>query len=375
VFAADHCSVQISGVHVAPSKLNLATSSGPPLSLHLEEGTHSEPSAGATLIDGLPPGSPIEIRVEGSALGGERRLTTATLPQPPGEILTRVATISDLHLGARAFGRRKTIIEDPEPDVAHPIRCSTAAIRAAATWGASEIVAKGDLTNNGHLDQWRSYAELVEASPVPVMSLPGNHDRTWKRGSAGLSPEDAAQLFGLQIASPLLVLDRPGVRLVLVDSTSGPHNRGSLVASEDDVVQAVAETEAGSVALVLMHHQLHQHPVHEGWPVGVHRGPTVAHLDRLASTGTPTLVSGGHTHRHRRWTHRGVVVTQVGSTKDYPGVWAGYTVSEGGISQVVRRVAEPDCIRWTDHTRRAVWGAWRWISPGTVRTRCFLHTW
>jgi 3',5'-cyclic AMP phosphodiesterase CpdA len=292
-----------------------------------------------------------------------------------GEILTRVATVSDLHLGATAFGHRKTIVERPEPDVAHPVRCATAAFGDAGRWGAETIVAKGDLTNNGHVDQWRSYAQLVDGAQVPVLAMPGNHDRAWKTGSAGLGPEDAARTFGFEMASPLLVVDRPGVRMVLVDSTSGRHNRGSLAGTADAVVQAVAETERGASALVLLHHQLHQHPVHEGWPVGVHRGATVDFLDRLASTRTPVLVSSGHTHRHRRWEHRGVVVTQVGSTKDYPGVWGGYVVHEGGIRQVVRRVARPDCVAWTEHTRRAALGAWRYISPGPRSSRCFTLAW
>jgi hypothetical protein len=43
-------------------------------------------------------------------------------------------------------------------------------------------------------------------------------------------------------------------------------------------------------------------------------------------------------------------VTEVGSPKDYPGTWAGYVVHEGGIRQVVRRVAAPEVIRWTEST-------------------------
>ncbi len=210
---------------------------------------------------------------------------------------------------------------------------------------------------------------------MPLLAVPGNHDRTWKPGSDGLGPEEAAHMFGFDLASPLRVVDLPGVRLVLVDSTSGRRNRGSLRGTTDAMVDAVNETERGSLALVMLHHQLHQHPVHEGWPVGVHRGPTLELLDRLADTGTPTVVSSGHTHRHRRWEHRGVVVTQVGSTKDFPGVWAGYTLGEGSISQVVRRVADPDCIAWTDHTRRAAGGTWRWIAPGSLRARCFQRSW
>lgn len=376
LFAVDHRSVQVVWRNLRPGRLALSASTGSSVDVHIEAGHDlHEPQAGAVLLDHLPAAASIEIRAAGDALGRRVQLAVSTLPLPPGEVLTRVATVSDLHLGAKAFGHRKTIVEDPTPQVPHPVRCATAAFSAADDWGAEAIVAKGDLTNNGHLDQWRTYADLVKTTEVGVLGMPGNHDRAWRLGTDGLGPEDAASTFGLTMASPMMVVDRPGARLVLVDSTAGRRNRGSLTGVASDVVQALAETEPGSVALVFMHHQLHQHPVHEGWPVGIHRGPTVSFLDRIASTGTPTLVSSGHTHRHRRWEHRGVVVTQVGSTKDYPGVWAGYTVSEGGVSQLVRRVDVPDCITWTDHTRRAAAGAWRWIAPGSLRSRCFQHTW
>ena len=70
-----------------------------------------------------------------------------------------------------------------------------------------------------------------------------------------------------------------------------------------------------------------------------------------------------------------MIVTEVGSPKDYPGTWGGYVVHEGGIRQVVRRIAEPDVIAWTEYTRRAVGGVWGLWSPGSLSDRCWSHTW
>jgi hypothetical protein len=48
----------------------------------------------AVWIDGLPPDTRVDVVVDG------RRATTArTLAAPPGRLLARVATISDLHIG------------------------------------------------------------------------------------------------------------------------------------------------------------------------------------------------------------------------------------------------------------------------------------
>lgn len=387
VFAVEDTTAQVVWRHLRPGRLVLAPDGAPPAVLELGEaaappgteasGDAKEPVAlaGAVTLGGLAPDAAVRIVASGPAIGGERELHLRTLPALPGDELTRVATISDLHLGATAFGRRKTIVEPPDTPVPHPERCSAAAVDEAAAWGAKALYAKGDLTNGGQVDQWRTFTSLVARSPVSVRALPGNHDRVAKPGTDALSPEDAADVFGLHLAAPILVDDRPGVRAVLVDTTSGRGNHGRLSVLADPVLDAVAGTGPGSMALVLLHHQLHQHATREVWPIGVARAETVAFLDRLASTGVPALVSSGHTHRHRRWAHGAVAVTQVGSTKDYPGVWAGYVVHEGGVRQTVQRVAAPDCIAWTDRTRRAVGGTWRWISPGLLRTRCFTQTW
>lgn len=329
---------------------------------------------GAVVLDGLPAGRPVVIRASGSALGGSRQpveLTTRTLDALPGEELCRVATVSDLHLGTSVFGQQGTISESPRPAVLHPVRCAEAAFAEAAAWGAQRLLVKGDITNKGATDQWRSYAGLVRDAPFPVDGVPGNHDRGHKPSQRSMAPEDAAAAFGLSLALPLLVRDEPGLRVVLVDSTTAGLNRGHLGALADDVLDAVAEADRGGSVLVALHHQLQPHVLSEGWPIGVPRRESRDLLARLGAAHPRVLVTSGHTHRHRRWAHGGATATQVGSTKDYPGVWAGYVAHEGGLRQVVRRVGRPDCLRWTDHTRRAALGTWRWVSPGPLSSRCF----
>ena len=87
------------------------------------------------------------------------------------------------------------------------------------------------------------------------------------------------------------------------------------------------------------------------------------------------LVTSGHSHRNRARRAGPLVVTEVGSTKDYPGVWAGYAAYEGGIVQVVRRMTAPDTMEWIEYSRQAVGGAWRWYAPGGLDDRCFSHRW
>lgn len=374
VFAVEDTKVQLTWRGLRRGDLRFRVAGDDGRSIAAEVSLHAAGGPGAVVLSGLPAGRPFAIEVGGPALGdgGPRVvLPGRTLDPLPGEELTRVGTISDLHLGTRVFGKLGTIGEDPTPDVHHPERCTGAALVEAASWGARRVVAKGDLTNKGQVYQWRRYADLVAASPVPVDAVPGNHDRAFREGQPGLAPEDAAPAFGLEMALPILVRDLPGLRLVLVDSTTDRRDGGRLHHHLDDVLDAVADAAPDTHVLVALHHQLHRQITAEGLPVGIGRRESVDFLDRLDATGRRVLVTSGHTHRHRRWDRGRVTATQVGSTKDYPGVWAGYVVTEGGLRQVVRRVGRPDCLRWTDHTRRAAAGAWRWIAPGPLASRCF----
>ena len=78
------------------------------------------------------------------------------------------------------------------------------------------------------------------------------------------------------------------------------------------------------------------------YPPGLPFGESRRLLEVLAAPEQPaTFLTCGHRHRNRRYDYGRLVVTEVGSTKDYPGVWAGYKVFEGGIIQLVRRTAAP----------------------------------
>lgn len=370
VFGVDETAVQLTWRHLRPGTLRLVVPDAPDAGA--EVATTAEP--GSVVLDGLPAGRLLRIEASGGALARPIELAARTLSAIHGAELCRFATLSDLHVGTAVFGHQGTIkdpVDHPDP---HPERCAEAAIAEACAWGAQRFVVKGDLTNRGTPHQWRRYAELVGRSPVPVDAIPGNHDHG-PDASGALLPGEAAAAFGLSIADPLLVRDLPGLRLILADTTRASRHGGTLARVADDIVDAAADADRSGGVLVALHHQLQPHRLTEGWPPGIAQREGFAFLDRLGAAHPHAFVTSGHTHRNRRWGRAGVVVTQVGSTKDYPGVWAGYVVHEGGLRQIVRRVTRPDCLAWTDHSRRAALGLWEHASPGRLDARCFDVAW
>lgn len=329
---------------------------------------------GAVVIDHLPADRSglVEVSVAGEAVAP---VPFRTRPALPGPELARIATISDLHLGAKGFGLRGTIREAPGFEDPHPTRCARAAVAEATDWGAERLVAKGDLTNYGQIEQWRTWAGIVAESEIPVDALPGNHDTDHPRMQHSLSPTDAAAAFGLSMAQPLTVRDLPGTRLVLVDTSCGGRDMGAVAPVLDDVVDAVNDADDNATVLLFLHHHVDGWYGPEGWPRGIPHREGLDFLERIAAAHPRTLVSTGHSHRHRRAEHAGITWTQVGATKDYPGVWAGYSVHDGGVRQLVRRISSPDCLAWTDLTRRAAFGAWRFVGPGPLSSRCFELRW
>lgn len=327
----------------------------------------SDGGPGAVDVTGLAPDTAQQLVVSAEK-GVVARRSFRTLAPPPGEELFRFATVSDLHLGRTTFGVRHLMAE-PLATEPHPIRCARAAFAELQAWGARALVIKGDLVDHNSDGNWELAAGLLRNLPIPVFAVPGNHetahgdDRAFER----------AAVRGIALTRTVDAVDLDGIRLVLMNSALEGIDIGRWHHLRDDVRDAAAE--AAGPAMVLTHHQPQVAPIPLHFPPGINSITAGRFARTLARANPATMGSSGHTHRNRRRTVAGIPWTEVGSTKDHPGVWAGYVVHEGGIRQVVRRVVDPGCLDWLDHTRHAAGGLWGWWSPGHLDDRCFTHRW
>ena len=323
---------------------------------------HAAPAA--IVVDGLPADTDLDIAVNGRRVGSVR-----TLPAPPGRELFRFATIGDLHMGEGwTFGILPTVHDHGGPDDPPVPRCVAAAIRELRAWGAELLVVKGDLTHHAEADEFQQAADLLSGAGLPTVATIGNHDVHGEFGDG----RPALAAVGVElVVDGVSVRDLPGLRLLVVDATTPNHHPGTFRRVGPAVLEAAAS--AGGPVVIAMHHQLQRWPVPTHWPPGVLGPGSGRFLRALAEANPAALIASGHTHRHRTRRVGPTVLTEVGSPKDYPGTWAGYVVHEGGIRQVVRRVAAPDAIRWTESTKRALLGIWGRWSPGTLTDRCFTH--
>ncbi len=327
---------------------------------------------GALTVDGLDPDTSYDVCLSGQQL--PRRLVTRarTLPEPPGRLLARFATISDCHIGEFRLGSLGRL-HDPRPrpkDLApYPIRCAGAAIREAEAWGAEILVVKGDLTRDAAAKEANDVADVLATASIPVHATLGNHDVQ--------GPVDVGAVLarrGISTGSEARAIDIEGVRLVLGHSPVPGLHSGRLDADHVKDLVALAAAAPGPAILVL-HHPPRRWPVSTYYPPAISWRDTSLLFSGLAGSGRTALVLAGHTHRNRRYRVRGLDVAEVGSTKDYPGQWAGYSVYEGGVRQVVRRIAQPDVIAWTEMTKRAIGGIWGIWSPGSLADRCWTLEW
>jgi len=327
---------------------------------------------GSVDIDELEPGRRYRLDITGSAVGSNGQTEIfETLRPPPGERLLRLATMNDLHIGVDYFGVVGTMRERDlgVDDEASGLRCARAAFDQASAWGFDRLVIKGDLVHKGTSEEWAAARLLVEATNKPWDMVRGNHE---------MKPDPRSALAELKTwdydgSEPVRCTDLSGVRLVFVETAEHRTDRGTLANLHDLVVDAARMTDLP--VMIFLHHNLQVRDPAWMLPVGIPARQANPLLDDIARVKQNAVVTSGHTHRHRRRSHNGVQVVEVGSTKDFPGTWAGYDIREGGIRQVARRVVGPAVLPWLDRTRHVALTAWGRWSPGRLDDRCFTHHW
>lgn len=360
VFAVEDTSAQVTWSSLSPGRHTFTAGEA---TAEVEIERSGQP--GAVDLTGLAPDTDHELKLD-----AKRVHTFRTLAPPPGELLTRFATVNDCHVGERAFGYFRTIREKPQPEEAYPVRCLRAALDEARAWGASHLLVKGDLTNHNRAAELDISGRLLRDCGMAVSVIFGNHDVTRR----GVDARQALAYHGIEVSRRPFAVDLPGLRIVHVQSARRGYSRGFL----DDVqIRGAAELVEASPtpSFVALHHPLQRIERNVVWPPGVPGSEAGPFLAVLAAASPNVVVSCGHSHRNRFRKVGPIPLVQTGSTKDFPGAWTGYAVHEGGIRQVVRRITSPDVMPWTDQSRRAVLGAWPIWSSGLRSWRCFTHPW
>ena len=317
---------------------------------------------GTLELVGLTPGTDYVIRV------GDRRLSARTPAPPPGEELFRFMTLSDMHLGQEEFGLLSTMREKGYVGEAHTLRCTRHALADGLAWGAEHLILKGDLVNRGDAEEYDLVAKVLAEADLPADAVPGNHEVKPYRT---VDPSDGFVQVGLPAPEKIRAVDLPGLRVVLVDSTTLGTNMPDL----EEPIRRMAEVVDGRPVMVVLHHHLLRAPMPMMWPPGVPSGVANRFIAAVADASPAALIVSGHTHRHRLRRRGHVLVAETGSPKDYPGTWTGYVVHEGGLRQVVRRVSHPDAHGWLEFSRLAALGMWQYNSPGLLSHRNFSLTW
>ena len=292
-----------------------------------------------------------------------------TLARPEGDLLCAVATTNDVHFGETECGVMEglelgevfRVEEGAEP---YPEVMNRAAVAEIAALAPAAVVVKGDLTGNGIVEEYEQFLGCYTPTLGPVLHhVRGNHDAYHGASFA---------------ATPTQLVDVPGARLAIID-TSIPLRATGQVTTEQlawlDDVGADAERDGVPVLLFGHHHPWDpSSPKREPGYFGINPDDSERLVDVVAAHRAFVGYFAGHTHRNRvrHFAATGSLPwVEVACVKDFPGAWAEYRVFEGGVLQVVRRIAAPDALEWTELTRGMFGGLYPSYAFGTMPDRCF----
>lgn len=397
VFAVEDTTAQLTWQAISPAKADTGSASGrqqQPTTLRTL--TARDHSTGRVVGTSPTDGGPGSMELHGLAAGTTQRINLEADGVPHGSVRVctlhslgrehgRFATLSDIHLGLDSFGIRGTMVEQmPDPDrvddtVSHrctparsvdgsiPInlRAAEAAMDELTRWGAQHLFIKGDLVDRSTPATWAMAGRLVERAQPPLTVMTGNHEYN----HAGIvSPRLGATSIGLDTVEGARRVDLNGLSVLCID-TVVPGLHGGTITDEVRERAVDLARSAPNPVMVLTHHPIERFDRAWSYPPGVPHSEGRDLLTALARHCELLLASAGHTHAHRRRLVAGIITTEVGSPKDFPGVWAGYVVCEGGVRQVIRRVASPQVRDWLHLTRLAAAGTWGRWAPGRLSDR------
>jgi 3',5'-cyclic AMP phosphodiesterase CpdA len=190
-------------------------------------------------------------------------------------VVTRILHVSDLHVGAR-----------DDPVVEQGLVSLVERVEPAL------IVASGDLTHRGLRAQHEQAAALLRSPGTPVLAVPGNHDIPYSIPARISAPW---QEFEQQWQTTEPVHEVEGALVVGLNSVRPWHHQsgGITTAQLDSAQERLRAAAAGSLRMVVLHHQLVGPPWRTRKRALARRD---AVLGGLTAAGVELIV-GGHVHQ------------------------------------------------------------------------------
>lgn len=313
------------------------------------------------------------IRLEGLRPGTEhevRGVLVQTLDRPQGELVSRFATVNDVHFGELEAGRIDDNPGGPIQRVAdgeapYPETMNRGAVAEMDAHDFAAVIVKGDLTLDGAPDEFDAFEACYRGTFGDRLHVVrGNHDAY--RGQSDYAGDRWIAL--------------PGVAVALLDTTIPLQTTGWISPQQLEWLDASA-AESDVPVIVMGHHQQWV-PPDDGRQVvrsddyfGLHPDASDGLSDVITRRRSIIGYTAGHTHRHRaRRLSSGVPSIEIGCVKDFPGTWAEYRVYEGGVTQVVHRVSTPEALQWSERCRHLYsdFGIdYETYALGRLEDRCF----
>lgn len=320
-------------------------------------------------VAGLEPGAPHALAIDDVAPDALVPDTVHTLEQPTGALLATVATVNDVHFGETVCGMLHDVPEAElgpwvraEPGEApYPVTMNTAAVAEIAALDPDAVIAKGDLTCVGSVEEYQAFLDTYARFGDRLHHVRGNHD--------------AMQDPTLAIEGAPYCVSLGGVTFAVLDTVRPTAAGGRITRDQLTWLDDTAAATSGPV-FVFGHHQiwdLHA-PERSTDYFGIDPDSSEAFAAVVARRDNIVGYFAGHTHRHRirRFAEaRDVPFVEVGAVKEYLGVWAEYRVHEGGYTQVIHRLRDPAALSWSERTRHLYGGIYPEYARGPLPHRCF----
>ncbi len=165
----------------------------------------------------------------------------------------------------------------------------------------SGILATGDLSQDGSIESYRKFNDIVKALGAPIYWIPGNHDNS----DYFHHPEN----FPLASRS---VIEAGNWRILLLDSVIPGKESGHLSPSELDYIERHVSDDDGRYTLLVLHH--HPIPCGSSWLDTMILNNSDDFLELIAHKASVRAVLNGHIHQARQQEIAGVSFISTPST-------------------------------------------------------------